>query len=247
MRQKVIKIWELLVCTLSACAIFYLLTIIPNNLYTNGLVFSNIYMPYNLIIDYAKDFQVYDVKENSGFYFLSKYNSSVGKHTLLYDNKGIAIDSILVDDVIQYKFNYNQIFFNVTGQNGGTMWLAAQKSPIVINGKRWNKLHCIRVSEKEVLECTRLVWINLAEQYRGWKKIDRINRLLIIPIAWIISIALTIYLLVKLHQNQNIEQKRKKQFVLSAIFVLGFPLIMVIIRLLIRILWRLGLWIYTVI
>ena len=213
--------------------ICYLLTIVPNSLYTNGLVFERIYLPFEARVDYAKEFNRYAIDIHDADYII-KTNS-----IYIYDDRQNIVDTIIVDDVTEYGFNYDALLIKVWDSESNVFWLKPQKL-----NKMSRRIEFLKEDIDATQNRPKMIWINLAEQWRGWKKYDLLNRLFVLPIIWLSAVIL---LIMNYFSKKKSGAAYSKKEHLVGILTVFFPLIIFLLRDCVFFLWRMALWGYTMI
>lgn len=247
--EKVYLAWRKSVKILLICTLLYIVGIPTNVLYTNTFVKDIGFLPARLTT-----YRIYGT-QNYGM-----YGHAFGADGLHPDSiVGFAIQTYNVDKskqsklylktIVEYGFNFRDIYIKILDVNDEVHWLSLFSFPYEQNNKyKCEDYRYREVPEIEAKSQSRLIWINLfnngVRNMIVWffKFLDLINRTVVIPIILLIALILTVILLVR---QYPFEYGKKIKYNMAVIFVIGFPLITWIIRHLICMICRLGLWVYT--
>lgn len=213
-----------------------------NVLYTNELVNTN----YGILPD---GFVPYKERgsDNYGMYqSCGLHPDSLTSCLDIYDNQGTHLYDICMKTIVEYGFNYKDIILKIEDRDGNNHWISSfYKKSKIFGFIDVRSIFFNEISEQEAKSYPRLIWIDLISNnpyVLFGQLVDMINRLFVIPIVFIVAAILTIILL---YRKYTVEQEKRLKYTTAIIFVLGFPLIMWLIRHLICLLCRLGLWIFT--
>lgn len=250
--EKSYLVWRKNVRVLLVCTLLYILAIPMNVLYTNTFVLNVGFLPARLTTYRVYGTLTYGMRGHLFGAHGMHPDSICGllNEIETYHSAESNPSKIYLKTILEYGFNFRDIYIKVLDVNGETHWL----SPVSFPDKQFSKYKLMRqyryfeVSETEAKSQSRLIWINLVSINNKtlivWvsKLLDLINRTIVIPIVFIVALVLTIMLL---YRKYPVEPTRKRKYTFAVVFVLGFPIITLIIHYLICIICRLGLLIYT--
>lgn len=230
--KAIYGIWRTTCYLLFVSSTLFLLGVLPNTLFTNALVFCRAYLPFNTRVNFASEYNRYAINIKDAEYIIKT-------NTITICNKSFDKEcEIMVDGPTLYAFNYSELYIKVLDQNNNEVWIA----PYFSRAQSSNKIHFIHVAESEVFSHHRLIKIDLANHWRGWKKIETFNRIILLPFFWVISVVL--YLCLYFRKSM----KGPRQYTIDnamGVIICVFPLFIFLLYKCVCWGWQLGLWIYT--
>lgn len=226
------RFWRVACYLLFLSSILFLLGVIPNSLYTNALVFSRAYLPFSAQVNFASEYNRYAISIKGAEYIIKTNTITI------WDEVFGKKSEITVDEPILYAFNYRELYIKVLDQDGNDIWL----KPFFSEIQSSKRVCFIHVTEDKVVSHHRLIKIDLANQWRGWKRFESFNRIILLPLFWLISLALTLCL----YFRKSVKNPRQSTInEAMAVIVCVFPLFIFLLFKCVCWGWQLGLWIYT--
>lgn len=233
--SNLLKFWRVLNCALFVSSALFLLTIIPNSLFTNAFVLNPVYLPFDAVVGFEPN--AYSICTKGTIHQLIETNT-----VSIYNESEDTVESIVIKEPTMYGFNYNELYIKVIDNNEMAYWLQTKESNSSKKSKHLDDVYYVHVTEEEARHHPSLIWIDLENQWRGWKSVDLLNRFILLPLLWVISFVITIILY---RRRKMIESELTLKDDRMEVVVCVYPLICLLLSYVVRWLWQFGLWMYT--